>query len=481
VFKAAAGQLELMLSRKGKERGAAGTRVQSAVRLVASLWRSGLLKDRKALEKLARMVCAVPECPFTFRELLRKITGTAIPVQPRRVGVRGGPVRRRKTKTGIKVSKAKVKAKVPVKIPVKVQAGAVVRSVPARFLELGMVTPMPVPAPEPDHSEVSDKPVIYPVWYGTNRAPVDPDDPSKGYSNTEDDKVRYGCCRVSIPRSHRFGSIGSNFLKRLFVGDDRLCVKEIDASDPEAFWARVQAEILKDDTGLRTALVYIHGYFTSFESAAIRAAQIGYDLKVPGVTAFFSWPSKSKFFAYMADEEAVKSAVLHIRNFLIDVATRSGAKKVHIVAHSMGNRALLDAVQGIRDRELPGVQFGQIFLAAPDVSVPLFKQLADKYPELSERTTLYISDKDMALAASKGFHGGYERVGYPPPVTVVPRIDTVEASKVDFSSWGHGYFSEDAPLLYDMAALIRKDASPGGRLRMTRMRTSQDQVYWQLA
>jgi len=30
------------------------------------------------------------------------------------------------------------------------------------------------------------------------------------------------------------------------------------------------------------------------KEAAIRAAQIGCDLKVPGITAFFSWPSKGR-------------------------------------------------------------------------------------------------------------------------------------------------------------------------------------------
>jgi hypothetical protein len=34
--------------------------------------------------------------------------------------------------------------------------------------------------------------------------------------------------------------------------------------------------------------VYIHGYNVSFEEAVIRAAQMGYDLKVEGVTALFS-------------------------------------------------------------------------------------------------------------------------------------------------------------------------------------------------
>ena len=49
------------------------------------------------------------------------------------------------------------------------------------------------------------------------------------------------------------------------------------------------------------ALLYLHGYNTSFEEAAIRAAQIGFDLKVPGATAFFSWPYFARAEALLHD------------------------------------------------------------------------------------------------------------------------------------------------------------------------------------
>jgi len=48
------------------------------------------------------------------------------------------------------------------------------------------------------------------------------------------------------------------------------------------------------DGGPSQALVYLYGYNVGFEDAAIQAAQIGFDLKVPGATAFFRWPSKDR-------------------------------------------------------------------------------------------------------------------------------------------------------------------------------------------
>jgi esterase/lipase superfamily enzyme len=44
--------------------------------------------------------------------------------------------------------------------------------------------------------------------------------------------------------------------------------------------------------------LYIHGYNVGFEEAAIRAAQLGCDLKAKS-TMFFSWPSRSKLQEYL--------------------------------------------------------------------------------------------------------------------------------------------------------------------------------------
>jgi hypothetical protein len=68
---------------------------------------------------------------------------------------------------------------------------------------------------------------LYKVWFGTNREPLDPTDLSEGFSGRRGDSVHYGCCTVSSPRSHRFGSVGSSWWRRwLTLQDDRLAVVE---------------------------------------------------------------------------------------------------------------------------------------------------------------------------------------------------------------------------------------------------------------
>jgi esterase/lipase superfamily enzyme len=206
----------------------------------------------------------------------------------------------------------------------------------------------------------------------------------------------------------------------------------------------------------------------SFEDAAIRAAQIGYDLKVPGATAFFAWPSRGNVAAYPADEATIEASERAITDFLVDFVTNCGAEKVHVIAHSMGNRGLLRALQRIAtDAETRGkVKFGQIFLAAPDVDRDLFVDLARLYPEHSERTTLYASDGDLAVHASATLHGG-PRAGYFRPYTVTAGVDTVAVPDFDIDLLGHGYFSQAEALLHDMFDLMRLDAAPGKRQRIT--------------
>ncbi len=65
-------------------------------------------------------------------------------------------------------------------------------------------------------------------------------------------------------------------------------------------------------------------------------------------------------------------AVPHLKAFLQLVTQRSGTKTIHIVAHSLGNRALMYALQQISQDQSSTAKFHQIVLAAPDIDVNVF-------------------------------------------------------------------------------------------------------------
>src|SRR5205823_2642013 len=118
---------------------------------------------------------------------------------------------------------------------------------------------------------------------------------------------------------HQFGSVGSTWWERWLSGtDDRLQITRRSPLAPDKFWANLAATLRECDPHERQGLVFLHGYNVDFEEAAIRAAQIGFDLKVPGVTAFFSWPSCGTAAGYPADEACIEASEPYIAEFLHD-------------------------------------------------------------------------------------------------------------------------------------------------------------------
>jgi esterase/lipase superfamily enzyme len=362
---------------------------------------------------------------------------------------------------------------------------------------LDLVSPEPSPdlfpwSPMRGVSEEPEQPAVAPssplrkdqaeyvVWYGTNRRPNDPPDAGKGFSVMRDNVVHYGSCRVFIPQSHKIGSIGSPWWKRLLtMTDDRLLLLGTDELHGDAYWSGIAAQLAAIDADDRSALIFVHGYNVSFEEAALRAAQIGFDLSVKGAMAFFSWPSQGSTRAYPADEATIEASEGAITDFMTDFAERSGATAVHIIAHSMGNRGVLRAVNRIaaKARRRTGKPFGQIILAAADVDADLFRQLSAAYADVASRTTLYVSKRDRAVEASRWLHK-FARAGLMPPTLVLPGIDTINVTNVDLTMLGHGYIAEARDVLTDMHALITRGAPPDDRFGLREANNEEGERYW---
>ncbi len=320
-------------------------------------------------------------------------------------------------------------------------------------------------APSPDADGV-----VYPVWFGTNRKPAPKGD---GFTSERHDRIARGRVEVLVPEAHRFGQTRTGFWKRLLrfdLRDDSLRLQHVKLQERDAFFAEIQEAMqAARDTGEQAhALFFLHGFNVTFEDAAIRAAQIGYDLRVTGATAFFSWPSRGSVTAYPVDEASIEASERAITEFLVDFNANCGADKVHVIAHSMGNRGLLRALQRIAaNAQTQGkVKLGQVFLAAPDVDRDLFLDLALLYPEHAERTTLYASNADLPVHLSSKLHDA-PRAGYYKPYTVAPGVDTVAVPDFDVDLLGHSYFAQAEALLYDIHDLMRHNEAPAKRQRIT--------------
>lgn len=230
------------------------------------------------------------------------------------------------------------------------------------------------------------------------------------------------------------------------------------------------------------ALVFVHGFNVAFTEAVLRTAQLAYDLGFDGAPIAYSWPSQSALTrtAYHTDETNAEWTVPHLEKFLSDVAAQSGARRIHLVAHSMGNRPLTAALHRIAVRMTPTSKpaFEHIVLTAPDIDAETFLQLAREFSRSGKRTTLYASSNDKALQFSREIHGGLPRAGDSgPDIVVLQGIDTIEVSTVDTSLLGHSYYGENRSVLTDLFSLIRDGKAPDQRFGL-RPRNKRGFKYW---
>jgi len=87
----------------------------------------------------------------------------------------------------------------------------------------------------------------------------------------------------------------------------------------------------------------------------------------------YSWPSQGSATAYSVDEASVQVSGRRMADFLETVVAQSGAQHIHLIAHSMGNRALIEAMQTFlakRARRAAGI-FSARWCSPPRMSIAI--------------------------------------------------------------------------------------------------------------
>jgi esterase/lipase superfamily enzyme len=296
--------------------------------------------------------------------------------------------------------------------------------------------------------------------------------------------VSYGRAEVNIPHRKKKGEVPRPVWWKLQFSenpDKHMMVMNMEELADYVFFGQVAHRIGTSDE--HDAFIFIHGYNVSFEDSLLRAAQMAYDLHFQGAPIVYSWPSKAATAGYLADEDSIRYTVKNFVQFLRSVKSLNNAKKIHLVAHSMGNRALTDALLALHQEGFfNGFLFNQIILAAPDIDAQIFAEdIAPQLSSVSHRMTLYTSSKDLALTTSRKLRGGeILRAGLSgEQILICKGIDTVDASQVSTDLLGHGYFASTAPLINDMYLLTRHNHSP--KERNLNQVISEDAIYWEFS
>lgn len=346
------------------------------------------------------------------------------------------------------------------------------------YTELAIQGPQDKPEVEEKQHRKTRK-VRYDVFYCTTRRAIRQRGELVDYGKVAGPAPEYGVCEVTIPAGKPIGRLGTPLWKRLFnFQPNRMNIAKIISLDESRFWIMMNS--------YRTAMkspadptIFVHGYNNRFKNAALRAAQIGYDLGLGQGIGLFSWPSRGSFRHYSADEAAAEASKYDLADFIEKFVTQSGFAKINIVAHSMGCRSALSAMEvlAVNRRHVLG-SINQLILAAADIDTSVMPRLAQYAIQRGGRTTSYISDKDKALAVSGWLHD-FPRVGIKPPTFILTGMDTVLVNNMNLGQFSHGYVGSSRAILNDIYNLIENNLPPDRRHGLEEV-VDGPEMYWRI-
>jgi esterase/lipase superfamily enzyme len=311
------------------------------------------------------------------------------------------------------------------------------------------------------------------VYYGTNRAVTGETKPALRYG-TASGPLQYGFLDVTIPQSHQLAELEtpkqwSEYTLRVENADAKkqfVLLGDVQPLSKEDFVAHLQGEIGASPS--KDVFIFVHGYNNSFEDTARRTAQLAYDMAFDGTPIMYSWPSQASLTGYAADEDMIDVSGKTLSEFLGTVANQSGAARIHLIAHSMGNRVLLAALKSYmpnRKTDKRPHAFGQVVFTAPDVDRSAFIAAFQGLRGGADRITLYASSTDVALRMSQLYHWD-ARAGYAGPQIIrLPGLDTIDMSGLPADILGHSYFAANGGAVYDLLHLLWRGDAPNSPQR----------------
>jgi len=294
--------------------------------------------------------------------------------------------------------------------------------------------------------------------------------------------LTFGAARVSVPVGHAFGQVDRRSWLQLFtlksLSDTEFQIQEEKALSRDEFTSAIKNASPTD------GLVYVHGFRNTFEDSVFRLAQIVWDTKYQGVPVVFSWPSRGTTAGYETDYDSAEYSAPAFRELLRTLKQDARVKTVHVIAHSMGSRVVLQGL--LRSGPKLGDQpLGELVFAAPDVDRQIFAQQVEVVRGMAKGVTLYANKNDWALFASKQLRNQFMRAGdasMPDGPLIAAGVDTIDISSVgkDFFSLNHSTFSESMSAMEEIASLLSGGVRPPDKRThiLVGMPQASTPTYW---
>lgn len=227
-------------------------------------------------------------------------------------------------------------------------------------------------------------------------------------------------------------------------------------------------------------ILFIHGFDYKFDEALVGLGRLRQRLTLGAFPAAnmvaFTWPSNGEmipFISYASDRRDAKAsgeaggrALLQLSDFLARLAPKDICRgRIHIVAHSMGNYVLRNALQALLKNlpVNPPTLFDEVLLIAADEDFDALELDYKLQPiaAVAKRVHVYYNPSDIALDISRDTKGNPRRLGSRGPRNssaipdTVVLVDASNVSRWSDSDWDYHHYYLHAPeMAADMAAVL---------------------------
>ncbi|MBW0158129.1 alpha/beta fold hydrolase [Sedimentimonas flavescens] len=275
------------------------------------------------------------------------------------------------------------------------------------------------------------------IFVGSTRADLRHPESPEAFGRSE--ALQLGRFDVSVPPMHQPGEI--TYPSAQEAPDpqtDFLVSRAAIYARPADFRADLRRELARNGG---EAIVFVHGYNTTFVEGLYRLAQLGNDFDLPGVLVHYSWPSRGHLMGYAYDHDSALFARDGFEEFLRELRA-AGARSILIVGHSMGAALTMESLRQIAiSGETETIsRLAGVVLISPDIDVDVFRAQARRIGKLPQPFLIFTSQRDKALGLSSHINGDQARLGNLQDVEQVADLKLTIVDVGAFST-GEGHFN----------------------------------------
>jgi esterase/lipase superfamily enzyme len=196
----------------------------------------------------------------------------------------------------------------------------------------------------------------------------------------------------------------------------------------------------KNDTGSKESVLFVHGCCINFDTAMQRSAAIAATMQTP--VLLYDWVSPRKFRNYLVNGTRADQTMDDFCKFLTQVEKVADPTSTVLVAHSMGNE-FIDQAMIRRYAHYSGAnttppKFREIVLSNADLDAQSFLNHASQVAANAEKVRVYFTINDPRLRLSTFMHGGFKRLGCPGDLlSKLCHIDGLQMVDVTEADLGH--------------------------------------------